>query len=115
VSRSKPYPRICYKGKIYKISRLIYEEFTGIAPGDLWVLHKCDNPGCINPNHLYLGTARDNRKDLKDRGKSPYPSSHNPLYKLRKRVSARDYWENSPATQGHQAQNEASKELNLQG
>ena len=93
VSRSKPYPRICYKGKIYKISRLIYEEFTGIAPGKGHVLHKCDNPECINPNHLYLGTAKDNGKDRKERGKSPHPSSHKPLYKLSKRVTAREYWE----------------------
>lgn len=39
-------------------------------PGDLWVLHRCDNPPCCNPAHLFLGTAADNAadRDAKSRG-----------------------------------------------
>ena len=88
-----PYPQVRYGGTMVKVSRLIYEEFTGIVPGQNQVLHKCDNPECINPNHLYLGTAKDNVRDWMERGKSIYPSVRKPRYKRRKSVCVRDYWE----------------------
>jgi len=37
-------------------------------PGSMRVLHHCDNPACVNPNHLYLGTAQDNADDRVERG-----------------------------------------------
>lgn len=51
--------------------RLTYMLFHG-DPGDLFVLHSCDNPPCVNPAHLRAGTNADNMKEMsnKKRGKS---------------------------------------------
>lgn len=39
-------------------------------PGDMYVLHKCDQPCCVNPSHLYLGTQLDNMRDSVRRGRA---------------------------------------------
>lgn len=50
--------------------RTAYEVFNGKFDQKLQVLHKCDNPGCINPEHLFLGNHLDNMKDKKKKGRS---------------------------------------------
>lgn len=63
--------------KIYRAHRISYIIHNGNIPDGLWVLHKCDNPKCVNPHHLFLGNRRINIDDMKnkDRGGHKLKSS----------------------------------------
>ena len=55
--------------------RTAWELINGGIPEGLCVLHRCDNPPCCNPDHLFLGTRHDNAKDCIKKGRWPLGSS----------------------------------------
>lgn len=48
----------------------------GPIPENMWVLHKCSVPRCVNPLHLYLGTQKENMRDMIDQGRAAKGSRH---------------------------------------
>ena len=64
------YGRMHVKNKMYLTHRVAWFIHNGEIPDGLLVCHACDNPGCVNPLHMFLGTKKDNAndRDIKCRG-----------------------------------------------
>ncbi len=69
VTNNKGYGIIYYQGKHTLTHRLSWSLANGPIPKGLFVLHKCDTPPCINPEHLFLGTQKDNIRDAVRKGR----------------------------------------------
>lgn len=68
----KGYGQLTHKQKHYAAHRASFAAFKG-DPSGLLVCHDCDQPGCVNPAHLYAGTHIDNRSDMLVRERWAHP------------------------------------------
>ena len=75
------YGAFFYNYKTTRAHRFIYYAYMGKIPDGYVICHECDNPNCVNPNHLFLGTVQDNHDDCKTK-KRTLTGSRNPYSKL---------------------------------
>lgn len=85
--------------------RLVWILTRGEIPEGLCVLHKCDNPPCINPTHLFLGTRGDNNRDRHAKGRDP-----SPFGRVRPTTRGDNHWTHkSPSTVKRGVDNPAAR------
>lgn len=65
------YGTVRTRGKTMGAHRVAYETWVGPIPDGMFACHRCDNPPCMNPAHIFPGTPQDNVTDMWDKGRAP--------------------------------------------
>ncbi len=86
------YGGITHEGKQVAAHRASWIFHNGAISGELCVLHKCDNRSCVNPEHLYLGDKKQNRKDFMER--HPRAKELVAIGQKAGAVGAKKFWDN---------------------
>ena len=73
---ARGYGHFWLNGKHFKATRISYSLFWHTDPGHLQVCHTCDNPRCVNPDHLWLGSSSDNNLDKTVKGRQARGDHH---------------------------------------
>lgn len=69
----KGYGLVRHDGRMLRAHRYAWEEENGPIPDGIKVCHRCDNPPCVRPDHLFLGTQRENLLDAESKGRKFSP------------------------------------------
>lgn len=72
------YGRLSVGNRSTSAHRAIFSAVHGPVPKGTFVCHECDNPACVNPAHLFLGTPRDNYEDMVSKGRRGKPRPSKP-------------------------------------
>lgn len=59
-----------HDGKQYRVCRILYHGFGGKFGDFDFACHKCDEPRCVNPHHIFPGTVKENGADMRDKGRN---------------------------------------------
>ena len=78
------YGQVNQSGRMKKAHRVAWEFTNGAIPNGIYVCHKCDNPPCCNPNHLFLGTQLDNMNDCGKKGRKQTILSEEQVIEIRR-------------------------------
>lgn len=73
------YGQIRRNGKSWLTHRWVWTEANGPIPRGKFVLHRCDNPPCMRVSHLYIGTQKDNMRDMREKGREALSSNRGDL------------------------------------
>jgi hypothetical protein len=74
--RSNGYGQFKVSGRSKRAHRVAYEIYKGTIPPGMHILHKCDVPVCVNPDHLSVGSNRDNVEDCRAKGRHVHGVKH---------------------------------------
>jgi hypothetical protein len=83
------YGKMNIRGRVTYAHRVSYVLTKSPIPDGMCVCHMCDNPSCINPFHLFLGTKKDNTRDMILKKRHPLPSFRDPESKDRPKFPLR--------------------------
>lgn len=70
--KNNGYAKISIDGINKRAHRISYQTFIGPIPEGLLVLHRCDIRHCVNPEHLFVGTPKDNTDDMIKKGRDKF-------------------------------------------
>lgn len=72
-TKSQDYPQIWFRDRMVPETRFVWQWLHGEpVPEGMFVCHRCDNKRCINGNHLFLGTPKENTQDMLSKGRGGY-------------------------------------------